>query len=118
MTMEPETYVHPKSGRAYQEDDPATYFMRLAHALRQQCEAFIDHYDQRLADHDYLAQHTEWTSDPDRIARSMAHTIATLDKQYTAVTVDRDLHRFGLGRKDEEWQRKYGEVPRTEGASR
>lgn len=115
MTDKPE-YIHPESGRAYREGDPAHYFAQLAQALRRQCEEFIRHYDERLAGRDYLNQHATWLSDPDRIARSMAHTIAALDKQYTAVTVNRDLHTYGLGRQDEEWQRKYGEplTARTE----
>ncbi len=109
MTDEP--YIHPASGRGYREEDPAVYFMKLAHALRRECEAFIHHYDTRLDGHDYLQQHLEWPSDPDRIARSMGHTIAALDKAYTAVTVDRMLHEYGLGVRDEEWERKYGTAP-------
>ena len=103
-------YVHPDSGRVYREEDPAVRFIKLAHALRQQCEDFIHHYDSRMAGRDYLGQHLTWPSDPDRIARSMGRMIESLDKSYTDVTVDRSMHEWGLGQKDEEWQRKYGPV--------
>ncbi len=108
--MTEQGYIHPTSGREYHEEDPAVYFMKLAHALRRQCEDFIYHYDGRLKDTDYLQQHGVWPSDPDRIARSMGHTIAALDKAYTAVTVDKTMHEYGLGKRDEEWERKYGKV--------
>lgn len=108
--MTDETWTHPESGRAYREDDPAVYFMKLAHGLRRECEEFIRHYDERLDGRDYLQQHLIWRSDPDRIARAMAHTIAALDKAYTAITVDRTLYEYGLGVRDEEWERKYGKV--------
>jgi hypothetical protein len=105
-----EAYTHPASGRTYREEDSAAYFARLAHALRRESEDFIHHYDTRLKGRDYLDQQREWLSDPDRIARAMAHTIAALDKAYTAVTVDRTMHEYGLGKRNEEWERKYGEV--------
>jgi hypothetical protein len=105
-------YVHPASGRTYREGDPAHHFALLAIALAEQARSYIDHYERRLDGHDYLDQHLTWLSDPDRIARAMAHTIAALDKAYTAVTVDRDMHMYGFGTQDDEWQRKYGQVPR------
>ena len=103
-------YTHPGSGRVYREDDPALYFARLAQALAAECEQFICYYETRLKGKDYLGQKREWPSDPDRIARSMGYTIAALDKAYTAVTVDEHLHEYGLGRQDDEWRRKYGDV--------
>lgn len=106
-----EGYEHPETGRIYREEDPTVYFIKLAHALRRECEDFIYHYDQRMAGRDYLGQHMTWSSDPDRIARSMGHTIEALNKAYTRVTVDKHLHEYGLGKQDEEWQRKYGEIP-------
>lgn len=108
--MTDESYVHPASGREYREGDPAYRFAELARVLARECEAFTYHYDQRLKDRDYLGQQQEWLSDPDRIARAMAHTIEALDKACTAVTVDRTMHEYGLGKRDEEWERKYGEV--------
>ena len=106
-----EDWTHPDSGRIYREEDPAVRFIKLAHALRRECEDFIYHYDQRMAGRDYLGQHLTWQSDPDRIARSMGHTIKALDEAYTAVTVNRYLHEYGLGKQDDEWQRKYGDLP-------
>lgn len=103
-------YIHPESGRAYREGDPAHRFATLAAALARQCRAFTDHYSRRLEGHDFLAQHAEWPSDPDRIARTMANTIAELDKAYTAVIGDRDAHKWGLVQRNDEWHRKYGEV--------
>lgn len=103
-------HTHPDSGRVYREEDSAVRFAKLAHALRRQCDEFIRHYDTRLAGRDYLGQHLTWPSDPDRIARSMGHTIEALDKAYTDVTVDRSLWEWGLGEKDAEWQRKYGDA--------
>lgn len=104
-------YIHPDSGRVYREGDPAHYFVQMAAGLRRQCEEFVHYYDTLMAGRDYLQQRTIWQGDPDRIARSMAHTIAALDKAHTAVVVDRDLHEYGPGRQDEEWQRKYGKLP-------
>jgi hypothetical protein len=101
-------YVHPDGGRTYREGDPAHHFATLARILAEQARQYIDHYERRMAGRDYLGQHLIWPSDPDRIARTMAHTIASLDKAYTAVVVDRDLPSYGLGQWDEEWQRKYG----------
>ena len=109
--MATEDYRHPASGRIYREGDPAHRFAQLVHILANECGAFLDHHAHRLADRDYLKQHTEWSSDPERIARAMAHTIAELDKAYTAVVVDRDLPDYGLGSWDDEWQRKYGKTP-------
>jgi hypothetical protein len=103
-------YVHPASGRTYREDDPARHFAQLAWVLAEEARRYIYHYERRLHGHDCLDQHLTWLSDPDRIARAMAHTIAALDKAYTAVTVDRDMHTYGLGTQDDEWQRKYGQV--------
>lgn len=103
-------YIHPESGREYRESDPAHHFGALTHVLAQQCERFLYHYNRRLKDHDYLEQQQTWPSDPDRIARSMAHTIDSLDKAYTAVVVDRTMHEYGLGKQDAEWERKYGKV--------
>jgi len=108
--MTPSEYVHPESGRLYREGDPAHHFALLAAGLARECETFLRHYNERLKNADYLAQYHEWPSDPGSIARSMAHTIEALDKAYTAITVDRDLHLFGLGRQDEEWHRKYGRL--------
>lgn len=107
-------YVHPDSGRAYREDDPAVRFGKFAAALRRQCEEFIQHYDERMAGRDYLGQHVTWPSDPDRIARSIGRTVEALDKAYTDVVVDRSLWEWGLGEKDDEWQRKYGKVQPNE----
>ena len=104
-------YIHPKSGRVYREGDPAHHFAQLAAALRRQCENFVHYYDSQMGSRDYLAQRAIWLGDCDRIARSMADTIAVLDKAHTAIIIDRDLHEYGLGHKDEEWQRKYGPVP-------
>lgn len=101
-------YTHPASGRTYREGDPAHRFAQLAQALAKQCDNFLHHYAGRLEGADYLDQHTEWLSDPDRIVRTMRHTIDALDEAYTAVTVDRDLHTYGLGEQDDEWRRKYG----------
>jgi hypothetical protein len=101
-------YAHPDGGRIYREGDPAHLFAVLARILAEQARQYIDHHERRMADRDYLGQHATWQSDPDRIARSMAHTIASLDKAYTAVVVDRDLPSYGLGQRDEDWQRKYG----------
>lgn len=103
-------YRHPASGRMYLEDDPAHYFARLLHILREECEQFIYHYDDRLKGEDYLDQYVTWPSDPDRIARAMKHTIESIDKAYTAITVDKTMPDYGLGQRDEEWHRKYGEV--------
>jgi hypothetical protein len=101
-------HVHPDSGRVYRQEDPAVRFAKLAHALRRQCEQFIEHYDNRLAGRDFLQQHAIWPSDPDRIARAMGHTIASLDTAYTDIVVDRTMHEYGLGTQDDQWQRKYG----------
>lgn len=108
--MTDQAYIHPDSGREYREGDPAHRFAQLAGVLARECESFLYHYERRLKDHDYLDQQREWVSDPDRIARAMAHTIKALDEAYTAVTVDRTMHEYGLGKCDEEWERKYGEV--------
>jgi hypothetical protein len=107
--MPTEDYTHPTSGRVYREGDPAHRFAVLAAALERQCEEFRRHYQARLSGRDYLDQHLEWPSDPDRIARAMATTITELDKAYTAVTVDRDNWQYGLGQRDDEWERKYGD---------
>ena len=96
-------YVHPDGGRRYREGDPAHRFAQLAQFLANEAREFVDHYDRRLKDRDYLMQHTEWTSDPDRIAHAMAATIAELRKAYTATIVDRELTIM-----DDEWRRKYG----------
>jgi hypothetical protein len=96
----------------YRDGDPAHHFAELARGLAEECRQFLYHYERRLDGRDYLAQHLEWLSDPDRIARTMGYTIAALDKAYTAVTVDRHLHEYGLGRQDDEWHRKYGNVRR------
>jgi hypothetical protein len=103
-------YKHPDGGRIYREGDPAHHFAELAAALRRECEDFIDHYDRRMAGRDYLGQSFTWPSDPDRIARSMSDTMQALDKAYTRIIVDRSMHEYGLGGKDDEWQRKYGDV--------
>lgn len=103
-------YEHPASGRIYRQGDPAHRFARLAAALRRQCDEFARHYDQRMADRDYLDQQRTWPSDPDRIARFMRETIAALDQAYTDVVYDEQAPEFGLGKRDEEWQRKYGDV--------
>ncbi|MGH9250162.1 MAG: hypothetical protein ACRD0W_11665 [Acidimicrobiales bacterium] len=101
-------YKHPDSGRIYREGDPAHHFARLVAGLARECDEFLRHYRDRLADRDYLGQHSAWPSDPERIARAMAHTIAAIDRATTDVVVDRDAHRYGLGDQDDEWQRKYG----------
>jgi hypothetical protein len=106
--MTNEDYVHPGSGRTYREGDPAHYFAELVRGLARECEDFLHHYGRRLEEQDYLAQFTEWPSDPGSIARSMGYTIESLDKAYTAVVVDKSLHLYGLGKQDEEWHRKYG----------
>jgi len=106
-----EDYTHPDGGRVYREGDPAHRFALLVLGLARECEQFLRHYERRLSGRDYLAQHREWLSDPDRIARAMATTIAELDKAYTAVTIDRDNWQYGLGRRDDEWERKYGPAP-------
>ena len=103
-------YTHPESGRVYREGDPAHHFAQLTHVLAEECRQFLHHYGRRLEGRDYLTQQLEWPSDPDRIARAMAHTIEALDKAYTAVVVDRTMHEYGLGEQDGEWQRKYGDV--------
>lgn len=108
--MTAESYIHPESGREYREDDPAHYFAVLASGLAEQCRQFLYHYEQRLKGSDYLAQYTEWLSDPGHLAQTMAHTIDRLDKAYTAVTVDKSLHQYGLAKQDDEWRRKYGDV--------
>jgi hypothetical protein len=104
------SYIHPDSGREYREGDPAHHFAQLSAALASQCERFLEHYRRRLDGHDYLQQYHEWLSDPGHIAQTMGYTIEALDKAYTAVTVDRTLHEYGLGKRDEEWERKYGRV--------
>jgi hypothetical protein len=105
-----EGYIHPGSGREYREGDPAHHFAVLVQALARECESFLHHYGQRLEGHDYLAQYREWPSDPDRIARAMGDTIEALDTAYTSVVADETMHQYGLGKKDDEWQRKYGVV--------
>jgi hypothetical protein len=107
-------YSHPASGRLYREGDPAHHFAQLVQALARQCADFQYHYERRLKDFDYLAQHTEWPSDPERIARTMGRTIEQIDKAYTDVVCDRTMHEYGLGVQDDEWQRKYGDVPPRE----
>jgi hypothetical protein len=114
MTEISDGYVHPDSGREYREGDPARRFAQLTNVLAQECERYLHHYERRLEGKDYLAQHLEWPSDPDRVARAMGQTIADLDKAYTSVITDRTMHEYGLGKKDDEWERKYGEV-RQEG---
>ena len=111
--MSEESYIHPASGREYREDDPAHRFAELTQVLARECESFLHHYERRLDGRDYLDQQREWLSDPDRIARAMAHTIAALDKAYTAVVVDQTMHEYGLGKQDDEWRRKYGAIERT-----
>lgn len=101
---------HPQSGRLYREGDPAHDFARLTHALHQMAAQFVDQYERRLAGRDYLVQHQMWDGDPDRIARLMADMIAKLDKAYTRVHANRTLPDYGLGQRDEEWQRRYGPV--------
>ncbi|MFI5973544.1 hypothetical protein [Streptomyces sp. NPDC051452] len=108
--MPDNSFTHPASGRTYVEDDPAAHFATLVGVLARQCDAFLYHHQRRLKGLDYLAQHTEWSSDPSNIARTMAHTIEQLDKAFTAVVCDRTLHEYGLGQKDDDWQRKYGPV--------
>lgn len=108
------SYIHPESGREYRENDPAQHFAQLTDVLAQECERFLYHYKRRLEGKDFLAQHTEWPSDPDLVARAMGRTIEALDKAYTAVVVDRTMHEYGLGKKDEEWQRKYAVLPARE----
>lgn len=108
MTGASDGYIHPASGREYREGDPAHRFAELGHVLAEECRQFLYHYEQRIDGRDYLDQHLEWQSDPDRIARAMAHTIAELDKAYSAVIIDRTMHVYGLGKRDEEWERKYG----------
>jgi hypothetical protein len=107
--LDPE-FTHPESGRVYKESDPACYFAQLTRVLAEECRRFLYHFEGRLDGKDYLAQHLEWPSDPDRVARAMGATLAALDKAYTAVITDRTMHEYGLGRKDDEWERKYGEV--------
>jgi hypothetical protein len=102
-------YAHPDGGRIYREGDPAHHFAELTRILAEQARQYINHYERRMAGRDYLGQHLTWLSDPDRLARSMGHTIAAIDKAYTAVVVDRDLPFYGLGQRDEDWQRKYGQ---------
>lgn len=111
-----EDYVHPDSGRRYREGDPAHHFARLAGFLAEEARQFIEHYERRLKDRDYLAQHLEWPSDPDRIARAMAATIKKLDEAYTAVVVDRDMPNYGLGARDADWERKYMPGSRERGS--
>jgi hypothetical protein len=105
-----EDYTHPESGRVYREGDPAHHFAQLVQVLASECESFLHHFGRRLEGKDYLAQFREWPSDPDRIARAMATTIEALDKAYSRVNADETMHRYGLGKKDDEWQRKYGDV--------
>jgi hypothetical protein len=104
-------YTHPASGRVYEEGDPAHRFAVLAAGLARQCETFLHHYRERMADTDYLDQHTTWPSDPGRIARAMSDTLAAVEQAYTDVIVDRDAHEYGLGTRDDEWTRKYGRNP-------
>ena len=113
--MTDQIWRHPASGRGYREGDPAHYFVIMARALRQQAEAFVAEYDRRLADRDYLDQHHAWwgNSDADRMVRLLIETTGDVNKAYTAVLRDRDMPDFGLGRRDEEWQRKYGPVDGT-----
>jgi hypothetical protein len=105
-----EGYIHPGSGREYREGDPAQRFAELTRVLAEECRYFLHHYEQRLDGRDYLVQHREWPSDPDRIARAMGRTIEALDEAYTSVVADETMHQYGLGKKDDEWQRKYGVV--------
>jgi hypothetical protein len=110
VTREPAEYQHPASGRVYRVGDPAHHFARLVQGLARQCESFLYHYERRLEAHDYLQQHIEWTSDPDRIARAMKETIAAIDQAYNHIIMERTMPDFGLGEQDEEWYRKYGSV--------
>jgi hypothetical protein len=103
-------YVHPESGRSYREGDPALRFAKLTHGLARQCEEFLRHYYERLEDRDYLDQYVTWPSDPDRITRAMGATIDAIDSSYTEVSYDRTAWKYGLGKQDEEWHRRYGDV--------
>jgi hypothetical protein len=107
-------YIHPASGREYYEGDPAHRLARLTHALAGQCERFLDEYRRQLADTDYLDQYRTWPGDCDQVARTMARTIELIDTTYSDVTSDRLLHEYGLGKKDAEWERKYGTVERKD----
>lgn len=105
-------YRHPASGRIYREGDPAHDFARLARHLRDQCERFIDQYDRRLADRDYLGQYQTWSSDPDRLRRTIQDTCEAIDKAYTRVTVDwhAPLIDFGDPEARAEHERRYGPI--------
>ena len=105
-------YIHPASGREYHEGDPAHRLARLTHALAGQCERFLDEYRRQLAETDYLDQYRTWPGDCDQVARTMARTIELIDKAYSDVTSDRTMHEYGLGKKDAEWERKYGPLNR------
>lgn len=106
-------YVHPDSGRVYREGDPAHYFAALARALSHQAGEFIRHYDAKMAGKDYLAQSGVWESDPNRIAQAMADTITKLGMAYRALQADKHAPGWGLGKYDDEWRRKYGDLPDT-----
>lgn len=103
-------YKHPKSGRIYREGDPAHDFVLLLNALRLMAGNFIQEYEKRLRNKDYLEQVNRWQGDMDRIARAMTDTIDALNKAYTAVGVDQWKPDYGLGTRDGEWHRKYGEI--------
>jgi len=103
-------YTHPKSGRTYREGDPAHHLAQLTQTLANQCERYLSEYRRQLADTDYLDQYHTWPGDPDRVARTMARTIEAIDKAYTDVCSDRTMHEYGLGKQDDEWHRKYGQV--------
>lgn len=104
-------YVHPASGRTYREGDPAHRFAQMAHALRSECEQFLHYFDRvdENAETDYLRLLAGWQSDPERIARSMRETLKAIDQAYSDVVADRDAYRYGIGKQDDEWHRKYGD---------
>lgn len=103
-------YIHPASGREYREDDPAARLASLTQAFARQCEQYLVHYERQLQGTDYMDQYRTWPGDPDRITRTMVRTAEAIDKAYTDVTADRTLHEYGLGKRDAEWERKYGKV--------
>lgn len=106
MTSE---YKHPDGGRVYREGDPAHYFATMALSLRRLAEDYIYHYDRRMVSKDYLTQHQIWTSDPGRIAQHMADLVKSMDEAYNKVNAEKYAPSYGLGKYDEEWDRKYGE---------
>jgi hypothetical protein len=95
-------YRHPESGRIYREGDPAHTYALACRAVEVAARELALEVT-RHAGSDYL---TRAADHPYQGLVRMHGTLDWIDKAYTDLLVDREFSTV-----DEEYQRKYGELP-------